>query len=94
MQIFLILSIILLSLTMFFMHIKWKRLHFIFNLIAVITMIVFGSIVSVSIYQIIRDNTIFMTNIHGIFLNPFFLVTGSYLGLYIIYQLLIITFKR
>jgi len=41
-------------------------------------------IVKELIYKIIRDSTVFMTNIHAIFLNPFFLVTASYLGLYVI----------
>ncbi len=34
-----------------------------------------------------------MTTIHGIFLNRFFLITGAYLGWYILYQLLLIIMK-
>lgn len=63
---------------------KMERLHFIFNITAFVSTLVIGNIAFVSIYQTIRDETVFMTNIHAIFLNPFFLITGSYLGLYII----------
>lgn len=91
---FLVLASILLPLTMFFMRKKWNGLYFIFNLTALVSLLVFGNIASISIYQIIRDKTVFMTHIHAIFLNPFFLITGSYLGIYVIYQLLNVTMKR
>ena len=63
----------------------WERL---FDAVAVLAAIVAGNIAAIAVYQIIRDNTVFMTSIHGIFLNPFFLVTGAYLGLYYTYCLL------
>ncbi|MCY9772989.1 transposase [Paenibacillus larvae] len=58
-----------------------------FNVLAILSALVFGNISSISIYGIIKDQTVFMTNIHGIFLNPLFLLTGSYLGIYLIYRL-------
>ena len=63
----------------------WKRL---LDAAAVMAAVIAGNIAALAIYQIIRDNAVFMTTIHGIFLNPFFLVTGAYLGLYYTYQLL------
>lgn len=69
-------------------------LHVVFNVTALVSKLVFGNIAAVAVYRIIRDQTVFMTNIHAIFLNPSFLITGSYLGLYIIYQLLNVTMKR
>ncbi|GIN84173.1 hypothetical protein J6TS2_05590 [Heyndrickxia sporothermodurans] len=60
----------------------------VFNIIAVISLIIFGNIAAASIYQILIDNTVFMTTIHGIFLNPYFLITGSYLGVFFIYKLM------
>lgn len=63
----------------------WGRL---FDAVAVLAAIVAGNIAAIAVYQIIRDNTVFMTSIHGIFLNPFFLVTGAYLGVYYTYNLL------
>lgn len=50
--------------------------------------IVFGTISAWYIYRILRDEQVFMTTVHGIFLNPWFLLTGAYLGLYMIYRLL------
>lgn len=67
------------------------KFQLLFNIIAVISAIIFGSIASTSMFQILIDNAVFMTAIHGIFLNPFFLITGAYLGVFIIYRLLILT---
>lgn len=60
------------------------------NILSVVSIIIFGSIAATSIYQIIVDNAVFMTAIHAIFLNPFFLVTGAYLGLFTITRLMIL----
>ncbi|WP_461176656.1 transposase [Virgibacillus ainsalahensis] len=90
----LVLVSLLLPLTMIFLRKKWDRLHFIFNLTALISTFVFGNIASLSIYQITKDKTVFMTNIHAIFLNPLFLITGSYLGIYILYQMMNKTLKK
>lgn len=67
------------------------KLKNIFNLIAVIAALVFGNIASLSIYTVINDNVVFMTRIHAIFLNPFFLIAGAYLGIYFLYLLLRLT---
>ncbi|MFF7582125.1 hypothetical protein ACFY90_03955 [Lysinibacillus capsici] len=32
-----------------------------------------------------------MTTIHAVFLNPVFLITGAYLGLYLIYRFIMMT---
>ncbi|MDN3015674.1 transposase [Paenibacillus sp. BSR1-1] len=91
MKIFLVLSSIVLPVIMFFLQ-KFRMIfRIIFNLVAVVSAIIFGNITSVSIYEIIKDHTVFMTNIHSIFLNPFFLSTGGYLGTYLIYRLIFIT---
>ncbi|OCT13991.1 hypothetical protein A8709_00160 [Paenibacillus pectinilyticus] len=49
---------------------------------------VFGVITSLAVYKILRDDTVFMTNIHSVFTNKLFLFTGAYLGAYGIYALL------
>lgn len=64
------------------------------NFIAVIAILLFGMITGTSVLQVIMDNQVFSTAIHGIFLNPFFLLSGAYLGVYIIYRLLIITMEE
>ncbi|MNG19871.1 hypothetical protein D3C84_1040770 [compost metagenome] len=60
----------------------------VFNGAAVLSAYIFGVITSVNVYQILRDDTVFMTNIHVIFTNELFLITGAYLGAYGIYVLL------
>ncbi|WP_246596315.1 transposase [Bacillus alkalicola] len=64
---------------------KWGRLCLIYHIIALLSILIFGNIAAIAIYSILRDNTVFMTNIHGIFLNPFFLISGVYIGIYIVY---------
>jgi hypothetical protein len=66
----------------------------IFNITAVISTLIFGNIAATSIYQILIDNAVFMTTIHGIFLNPYFLITGGYLGVFIIYRLMVLTWDE
>jgi hypothetical protein len=89
MKVLLVLGSIIFPLLMYVVQKKWDGIHAVFNLIAIISALVFGNIATLSIYQIIKDNTVLMTNIHAIFLNPFFLITGSYLGVYILYLLLV-----
>ncbi|MGE7835412.1 transposase [Viridibacillus arvi] len=91
MKILLVLSSIVLPIIMVYLQNKNKMIAMLFNIIAVISTIIFGSIASTSIYQIIIDNAVFMTTIHKVFLNPLFLITGSYLGIFIIYRLMILT---
>nr|WP_090241215.1 transposase [Lentibacillus halodurans] len=88
MKIFLVAGSIVLPVIMYLTQNNWNRLRFMFNLAAVISALIFGNIASLSVYQIIKNETVMMINIHAIFLNPLFLITGSYLGLYIIFRLL------
>lgn len=76
---------------MLYLKIRSKKFQIAFNAIAAISAIIFGVIAAVSIRQILIDDTVFMTAIHSVFLNPFFLLTGSYIGLFAIYRLLILT---
>ena len=76
---------------MFLLQKYQVKFRIVFNLGAIVSAIIFGAIASMSIYETIKDKTVFMTNIHSIFLNPLFLLTGGYLGIYIIYRLIIIT---
>lgn len=94
MKTLLIISSVILPLVMFFLQLKIKIFRFIFNILALIATVIFGDIASTSIYQIILAQAVFMTTIHAIFLNPFFLLTGAYLGIYIIYRLIILTAKE
>lgn len=59
----------------------------------VLSVILFGDIAALSILQIIQDNTVFMTAIHAIFLDPLFLATGAYIWIYTIYCLMLLTIK-
>ncbi|MBC5638673.1 transposase [Ornithinibacillus sp. BX22] len=94
MRILLITGIVIGPFLMYYLSNTWKNIRFLFHIVAIISTMVFGIIASLSIYQIIIDNTVLMTNIHAIFLNPFFLLSGSYIGLYMLYFLLTLTMKQ
>ncbi len=85
MKIILIMGSILVPLVMVLLQLKWPLFRFFFHILALLSALIFGNISSTSIHEILIDETVFMTNIHGVFLNPAFLITGAYLGLYLIY---------
>lgn len=92
-KIILIVSSIVAPLLMVYFHYLWGRMYIFFNLLMLISLLTFGNIASLSIFQIIRDNTVFMTAIHGIFLNQAFLVSGAYIGLYTIYRFMLMNIE-
>lgn len=94
MKIALIVGSIILPLFMFYVQHRWKKLHRLFDLLMLISTLILGNIASLSIYQIIQDHTVFMTAIHAVFLNPFFLITGAYIGVYTLYRLMFLGKKE
>lgn len=62
--------------------------------LAVLSTYIFGIISALAVYHILRDNTVFMTNIHGIFNNAAFLASGAYLGNYGLYKLIHMLLKQ
>jgi hypothetical protein len=59
-----------------------------FDGIAVLSAYVFGIIAALAVYEILRDDAVFMTRIHGVFNNAWFLASGAYLGNYGLYKLI------
>lgn len=94
MKILLVVSSIAFPILMLFLQNHRKIFRMIFNITTVISTLIFGNIAATSIYQILIDNAVFMTTIHGIFLNPYFLITGGYLGVFIIYRLMVLTWDE
>lgn len=87
MRLFLVFGSIFVPLLMIGLQRKWHKLGLIYNLLAILSSLIFGNIGAISIYDIITNKTVFMTTIHAVFLNPFFLITGAYLGVYLLYLL-------
>ncbi|WDV08648.1 transposase [Lysinibacillus irui] len=71
---------------MVYLQQKWTSFHHSLNILAVIA--------ATSITQIILEDAVFMTTIHAVFLHPIFLITGAYLGLDVIYQLINFTIQE
>ncbi|MBD7939073.1 MULTISPECIES: transposase [Cytobacillus] len=84
---FIVLMIIIIPLLMVFANKYWVHTHIVLVSIATICLIVFESITATTVYEIIRENVVFMTTVHVVFLNPLFLITGGYLGVFFLYLL-------
>lgn len=72
----------------------FTSVRIVFDLLAVLCAYIFGIVSTLAIYQILRDDTVFMTNIHGIFQNKWFQFSGAYLGSYGMYMLQLRTLKQ
>jgi hypothetical protein len=77
---------ILLPLLMLNLVSRWCFFMWIFNGLAILAAFAFGNISFAYVYNIIQHHQVFM-NKHAIFLNPWFLGSGVYLGLYVMYLL-------
>jgi hypothetical protein len=66
---------------------RWRVFMRVFNGLAILAALVFGNISSAYVYDIIQHHQVFMTKIHAIFLNPWFLGSGAYLGIFVMYLL-------
>lgn len=72
----------------------FRSWRIVYDLLAVLCAYIFGIISSLAVYEILRDETVFMTNIHGVFQNNWFLFSGAYLGSYGMYMLQLRTVKQ
>lgn len=82
-----VISTIILPLIMYFLHRKSDVLRKLFHLAAFILAIVFANSVALTIYETWIHDAVYTTSIHGILLNPYFLIPGAYLGIFFIYKL-------
>lgn len=86
--------IVIVSLIMYFLYHNFPKTDRFFHLLAFLSVLSIASITGSKVYTIILNQTVFTTEIHGIFLNPFFLIAGSYLAVYIEYVLLKFIFSK
>ncbi|GAE34861.1 hypothetical protein [Halalkalibacter akibai] len=86
MNVFILVAIIFVPLGMWLLQVRWNQAGSLFTAFSILSLTIFGYITAEAIYTILKANEVFMTTIHGIFLKPLFLITGSYLGLYLLYR--------
>ncbi|WP_156321153.1 transposase [Bacillus sp. JCM 19041] len=79
---------LIVSLGMYFLG-RNRLLDKLFSLMAIVSLLIFSGIISYAIFSIISNETVFMTSIHSLFLNPFFLVSGGYLLFFGLYRLIV-----
>ncbi len=68
--------------------VSFRPIRYIIHLLALISFYVTGSIITSAVYLNRIHETVLTTHVHHVLLNPWFLITGAYLGLYIPYRLL------
>lgn len=81
----------------FFMFWSTKQtffLHILFNILALVSLYLFSVTTALAVLQTIFDQTVYLTTIHGILLNPLFLLPGGYLGIFALYSLLRLTWRE
>jgi len=88
MEIIVAISVLILPFIVLFLYSLLGKWKFIIDVLAVLAALLFAIVSTVAIYQIRRDGTIFMTNIHRLFDNYIFLISGAYLGMYGLFQLI------
>lgn len=93
-KVILIVGSVVLPLLMVYIQYRWSICRTLLNILMLLSLLIFGDIAASSIYQIIKDNEVFMTAIHAVFLNPIFLITGAYIGIYTIYRLILLCKKE
>ncbi|MBD3920056.1 hypothetical protein H8B09_14925 [Paenibacillus sp. PR3] len=62
--------------------VRWTAVRRLADGLASFALICAGSAVSSTILRVIRDDTVYMTEVHSVLLNPAFLIGGGYLLLY------------
>ncbi|MDH4422279.1 MULTISPECIES: hypothetical protein [Bacillus] len=72
----------------FYLLAKHPTIRIALHICAYLALYVLGTILSINIYDVLIQNLVFMTSIHAILLNPFFLISGAYIGIYTLYLLL------
>ncbi|PEC19633.1 hypothetical protein [Bacillus cereus] len=72
---------------MFYLFAKHPKIRIALHIGAYFALYAIGIILSINIYDVLIQNLVFMTSIHGILLNPFFLIAGAYIGIYTLYLL-------
>lgn len=90
MKFLLVAGTVVVPLVMYYLQQKQSKIKTLFHLIAFVALITFANIVVIKVYEINVDGTVFTMKIHGLFVNPLFLVSGAYLGVYVIYLVLLI----
>lgn len=93
MKFMLIAATVIVPLSMYLLEQKQAKIKTLYHFIAFIALITFANIVVMKVYGIIVNGDVYTMKIHGLFLNPMFLASGAYLGVYLIYLLLLLCFN-
>jgi hypothetical protein len=62
--------------------------------LACAALVVLGSVAGATVARTLRNDTVFMTEVHSVLLNEWFLIAGAYLGIYMVAKLAYMTWIR
>lgn len=89
MQLLLIVGAIVVPILMFVL--RQRSVAAIFDLVAALSVLLANIAAGLAVLEIKQENTEFTTHVHQIFMDPLFLVTTGYIGVYSVYRLLVAT---
>ncbi|PWW07368.1 hypothetical protein DFQ01_102261 [Paenibacillus cellulosilyticus] len=75
-------SLAIVTVVLIWCFVRWTAVRRLADGLASFALIVAGAAVSGSILRVIRDDTVYMTEVHSVLLNPAFLIGGGYVLLY------------
>lgn len=73
---------------MFFIICSTPKIRAFLDICAYLSLYILGILIAFNIYDVVLHGLVFMTTIHSILLNPLFLLTGAYVGVYSLYLLI------
>jgi hypothetical protein len=88
-QLVLIVGAILGPILMFVL--RHRSIAAIFDLLAALSVLLANIAAGLAVLEIKQENTEFTTHVHEIFMDPLFLATTGYIGVYSVYRLLVAT---
>lgn len=91
MKIIIVISSFLFPLLMYFSQRNRPQLRWLYHIIALIALVVVGNITALKIYEVLKNEAVYSFQIHSIFQNLIFLITSAYLGVYLIFLLLLVS---
>ena len=72
-----------------YLHNKVRTIHFYFDAFAFLSVLVISNLIAATVFHLLREDALYMTSIHGLFVNGYFLSCGVYLTFYALYRILL-----
>ncbi|MBH5317257.1 transposase [Paenibacillus sp. GSMTC-2017] len=86
--------LVLLSTVIAVLSSKMERARQLFDWVACLAIFIFSINAATAVLRTNLDGTVFMTEVHSVLMNPAFLISGAYLGIYGLARVALIAWRR